>query len=82
MDLLLTYWDENAEEVVTKYLDSLFFGRAIAVDIVNMFCKIHDGAEFHGLPWEKLFHISSDGLNINKAIWQEFNVKLKALGYK
>ena len=82
MDLLLTYWDEDAEEVVTKDLDSLFFGRATAVDIVNMFCKIHDDDEFHDLPWEKLFSISSDGLNINKAIWQEFNAKLKALGYK
>ena len=82
MDLLLTYWDEDAEEVVTKYLDSLFFGRATAVDIVNMFCKIHDGDEFHDLPWEKLFNISFDGPNINKAIWREFNVKLKALGYK
>ena len=47
-----------------------------------MFCKIHDGDEFHDLPWEKLFNISSDGPNINKAIWQEFNAKLKALGYK
>ena len=52
MDLLLTYWDEDAEEFVTKYLGSLFFGRATAVDIVNMFCKIHDGDEFHDLPWE------------------------------
>ena len=82
MDLLLTYWDQDAEDVVTKYLDSLFFGRATAVDIVNMFCKIHDGDEFHDLPWKKLFNISSDGPNINKAIWREFNAKLKALGYK
>ena len=68
MDLLLTYWDEDAEEVVAKYLDSLFFGRAAAVNIVNMFCKIHDGDEFHDFPWEKLFNISSDGPNIHKAI--------------
>ena len=82
MDLLLTYWDEDAEEVVAKYLDSLFFGRAAAVNIINMFCKIHDGDEFHDFPREKLFNISSDGPNIHKAIWWEFNVKLKALGYK
>ena len=69
MDLLLTYWDEDAEEVVAKYLDSLFFGRAAAVNIVNIFCKIHDGDEFHDFPWEKLFNISSDGPNIHKAIW-------------
>ena len=50
--------------------------------ILLMFCKIHDGDEFHDLPLEKLLDISSDGPNINKAIWWEFNAKLTALGYK
>ena len=63
MDILVQYWDKEKHLVVTKYLGSLTFCCSVAVDITKMFTtKIYD------LPWARLFNISADGLNINKAI--------------
>ena len=63
MDILVQYWDKEKHLFVTKYLGSLTFCCSTAVDITKMFTtKIYD------LPWARLFNISADGLNINKAI--------------
>ena len=81
MDLLIRYWDEDEEQVVTRYMTSLFFGIAKAIDITKMLTDLHDNKVFN-LPWNRLFNISSDGPNINKAIWRELDGSLKERGYK
>ena len=55
MDLLLTYWDEESEEVVTKYLESLFFGRATAVDILKCLVKFTMVMSFMICPGKSFF---------------------------
>lgn len=40
-DILLRYWDEYEKQLVTKYLTSLLFARAKALDITNMVLVFH-----------------------------------------
>ena len=76
MDLLLRYWDEKINLVVTKYLRSLNFCRAGATDLASMMLDVIDGDE-HDIDWRKLFFLSSDGPNINKAVYRNLNENLK-----
>ena len=39
MDLLIYHWCETRDEIWTEYLSSLFFGRAIAGDLLEMILK-------------------------------------------
>ena len=78
MDLLLRYWSETENKVITKYFLSLFFGRAKATDIVAMFQQLQETEQ---LPWRKLCNISTDGPNINRAIWRLFNDDLREQGF-
>ena len=78
MDLLLRYWSDTESKVVTKYFSSFFFGRAKANDIVDMLKTLQESEQ---LPWRKLFNISTDGSNINKAIWRLLNDDLREQGY-
>ena len=68
MDLLIRYFDETEEKVVTKFLGCVMFCRATADDICDLFIKLYDD-KIYDLPWGRLFSISADGPNINKAIW-------------
>jgi len=77
MDLLFRYWSNTENKVVTKYFSSLFFGRAKADEIVAMLKELQETKQ---LPWRKLFNISTDGPNINKAIWRILNDDLKEQG--
>ena len=81
MDLLVRFWDEEQNLVTTRYLTSLFFGRATALDITGMLMSLQEEGKFN-LTWSKMFNISSDGPNINKAIWRELNDSLIDKGYK
>ena len=65
MDLLVHHWCETGDEVQTKYLSSLFFGRATAEEIVEMVMK---EIEECGLSPEKMFDISTDGPNRMKSL--------------
>ena len=80
MDILLRFWDETLKRVSTKYLTSLFFARGTALDITDMMTNLMENSDYD-LPWKKLFDISADGPNINKAIWRELNKKLKEKGF-
>ena len=81
MDILLRFWDENTNYIVTKYLGSLYFDRATAVDLTSMLTDVMDSEEYD-IPWERLFYVSSYGLNINKAVWRNLNKKLSDKRYK
>ena len=78
MDLLLRYWPETENKIVMKYFLSLLFGRAKATDIVSMLQQLQETEQ---LPWRNLFNISTDGPNINRAIWRFFNDDLKEQGF-
>ena len=65
---LLRFWDKNINCIVTKYLGSLYFGRATATDLTSMLTDIMNGDEYD-IPWKRLIYVSSDGPNINKAVW-------------
>ena len=41
MDILVRYWDETQHQILTKYLGSMFFGRATASDITAMLMEYH-----------------------------------------
>ena len=78
MDLLIHHWCETHDEVRTKYLGSLFFGRATTEDLLEMVLK---EIEDSGLSTEKLFDLSVDGPNINKSLWNKLNEALKEMGF-
>lgn len=59
---------------MTNYITSFYFAKAKAVDITAM---LKDMQKKQNFPWDLLFKISSDGSNINKAIWRLFNKDLK-----
>ena len=81
MDVLLSYWDKDEKQVVTKYSTSLFFARAKAVNVTKMILDFHDNSMFN-LAWNYLYNIISDGSNINKDIWSELYGGLKERGHK
>ncbi|XP_047132571.1 uncharacterized protein LOC124811258 isoform X3 [Hydra vulgaris] len=80
MDLLCRFWSEDENQVVTKYLTSLFFGRATAEDVKTMLADLRHNERFY-LPWDRLFNISADGPNINKAIWRLIIADLHSNGF-
>ena len=53
MDLLIRYFDETEEKVVTIFLGCVMFCRATADDICNLFIKLHDD-KIYDLPWRRL----------------------------
>ena len=72
VDILVRYWDEEKHLVVTKYLRSLTFCCATAVDITKMFTDLQD-KNIYDLLWARLFNISADRPKINKATWGTLN---------
>ena len=76
-----TSWGEGKHLVVTKYLGSLTFCCATAVDITKMFTDRQDN-KIYDLPWARLFNISADRPNINTAIWRSLNEELQARNHK
>ena len=78
LDMLIRYWSNYRKQIVSKYLTSVFFGRASGVDIsLNILQAIKET----DLPLGKLFNISSDGPNINKTVWREISDALKKEGF-
>ena len=63
---------EEENQVFTKYLTSFFFGRATAEDVKKMLAFLRHNEKYNS-PWDRLFNISTDGPNINKAIWKLLN---------
>ena len=56
MDLLVRFWDEKQNLVTTRYLTSLFFARATALDITGMLMSIQEEGNYN-LTWSKMFNI-------------------------
>ena len=82
MDILIRYWSEKDNLVVTKYVTSFFFKRAPADTVVDLFVEELMDNENFKIPWDRFCSVSSDGPNINKSIYAQLNAKLKERGRK
>ena len=60
MDLVVWYFDDGTKQAITKYLTSVFLGRAAAADLLAKFKE-----STAGLPRSKLMQISMDGPSVN-----------------
>ena len=78
MDFLVRYWSESEGQVVTRYIDSKFFGHAKANDLCDLVMQVF---QKNSLEVELLMNLSTDGPNINKSLWTKLNEKLISLGY-
>ena len=64
LDIVIRYWSTDANQVATRYFNSVFLGYATAVDL-----KRHFIAGLSGLALNKLIQVSMDGPSIN---WKFF----------
>jgi hypothetical protein len=60
MDLIIRFWDDDKQQVATRYLTSVFMGHATAEDILHAF-KTGLGK----LDTNRLIQVSMDGPNVN-----------------
>lgn len=65
MDVLVRFWCEGKGEVQVRYLSSIMFGHAKAVDVVQELTGI---LERNAIPLELLLSLGMDGPNVNKSI--------------
>lgn len=80
MDVNVRFWDEEKEEVITRYLTSSFLGRSRATDLLSSFIEVTKG-----IPKSKILQISMDGPNVNWLFLKEYKahsaeLKLLELG--
>ena len=66
LDVLIRYWSNESNQLVSKYLTFVFFGRASGI---GTSLNILQAVQETGLPLDELFNVSSDGPNINKTVW-------------
>ncbi|XP_023218139.1 uncharacterized protein LOC111620448 [Centruroides sculpturatus] len=62
MDLVIKYWDESKDKVMTRYLNSVFLDHSTADDLLSAF--LNGLSEIH-LDLAKILHICMDGPNVN-----------------
>ena len=60
MDLAVRFWDITKQQVVTRYLNSVFFGRSRVEDMIVQFKE-----GLAGLDIRKMVQVSMDGRNVN-----------------
>ena len=77
MDVLNRYWSEKSACIQVHYLNSLFYGHAVAErvskDLVDCFNNLK-------LPLSKLLCLSADGPNVNKSIKSKIDSAVKEAG--
>ena len=70
MDMLVRFWD--ADKVVSRYFNSVFFGHGTAIDI-NQIMETHVQAT---LGYSDLVQLSMDGPNVNWALYHKVEESL------
>ena len=60
MDLNIRYWDNDVDQVATRYLGSEFLGRSIAQHVLETFSNGVDKPD-----QSKVLQVASDGPNVN-----------------
>ena len=70
MYLLVCYWSEVENRVEIKYLTSIMFGHAKALDVVT---EIFKSLEKLAIPLKLMLYLGMDGPNVNKSILNKIN---------
>ncbi|XP_047990547.1 uncharacterized protein LOC125229685 [Leguminivora glycinivorella] len=75
MDIFVRYWDNEKNQVRSRYYGSAFLGHATADDLLKAFLATTDG-----IDTKKILQVSMDGPNVNKKFLQDLKSKLKNEG--
>ena len=70
MDVMVKYWDEEENEVRTRYLGSTFSGYSTAVDLMDKPNEV-----IKHLDLAKVYQISMDGPAVNIKFLYEFKIE-------
>lgn len=73
------FWPTSKSKVLSHHLETFFLGHAKATDIVSHLLKAIDNA---GLPLANILMLSSDGPNVNKAVFKLMNEEVKTVREK
>ena len=79
MDLLVHYWSESHHEVKVKYLTSVMFGQAKAVDVVKEMMIV---LEKLAVPVKLMVSLGMDGPNVNISIMEKLNEIKRERGFQ
>jgi len=69
MDISVRFWDQKTNEVLTRYLDSVFLGKTTAVDLLKAFLSV---VRPFGLA--KMENVSLNGPNVNMLFMKELKI--------
>ena len=72
LKIRVQYWSSYGNEIQSRLLCTSFMGHAKSDDLCR---KIMSAIEQNHLPLEELITLGSDGPNVNKSIWNNFNEK-------
>ena len=68
MDIVVQFWNDDSNQVSTRYLTSAFFGPSTAGDLLNAFITALGG---QNLNMKKMLQISTDGPSVDLAFLQD-----------
>ena len=71
MDIVVRYWSEGVNEIVTRYFDTLKFGHAPADKVTT---EIHQAMDEHSVALKKVGTFGRDGPNVSKKIMKLFDI--------
>ena len=72
LQIRVRYWSSYGNEIQRRHLCTSFMGHATSDDLCR---KIMSAIEQNQLPLEKLITLGSNGPNVNKGVWNNFNAK-------
>ena len=78
-DILFRYWSVKKREVVVKFLKALFLTHAFGNDVAHHILQTLQEDEYQ-IPLSKFLNIGSDGLIVNKTIWNYLNEEKVRMG--
>lgn len=74
MDIIVRFFDDSKNKVMTQYLSSLFLGHCTAFNLLESFKHcLHN----LGLPISKIIQVETDGPNVNLKFLKDFNEHLQ-----
>lgn len=72
MDVHIRFWNKKENEVVCRYLTSVFLGHSTALDLTEALEKA-----INKLNTKRILQISMDGPNVNHKMLRDFNEQLE-----
>ncbi len=69
LDIILRFWDDVNNMLVTRYLASLFLEKCDAVTILNV---LNDSLNSFGIKFGKIIQLATDGPNVNLKLFGLF----------